>query len=553
VVEPALLAPERRAPASETARAPAFSASPWNRALERMRRRRGARWAARALFVLCGAAIFAPLIATELPLRAVAVDYGRYATLLSELPTIVGRIDANADPRARSVELAALERRLRELESQLAPADRAALEELAIACRNAPDWPQLRVETSDVRRDMAVALATSHAPRNPATGSQQGVVLLPRTTWPALRALSSLDVALMALWVVLAVAFVVPCRWRRRALLAAPALAVVAGIAAWIALPASAGPPSPSKQALTRGEAVAASVWFAPIAMGAAETHPSEAYRPPTWLASSAIGDDGRYVHRGALETVQGLEPPAMPVEVLRGEPERNAPLRHAFGTDGLGRDVLARVLHGARVSLLVGAISAAVLLALGLFLGALAGFFGGWVDAAILRAIEVLSSFPAFFLILCAAALLPERALHPVAAIVLAIALVSWTSVARLVRAEILSLRERDFLLAARALGLEPWRILWKHALPNALAPALVAAPFAVSSAILLEAAVSFLGFGVRVPVPSWGGLLAEAQGGDHAWIALFPGLALFATLVCTNVLGEALRSALDPREGGP
>jgi peptide/nickel transport system permease protein len=167
-----------------------------------------------------------------------------------------------------------------------------------------------------------------------------------------------------------------------------------------------------------------------------------------------------------------------------------------------------------------------------------------------ILRTIEIVASFPAFFLVLCALFFIDPEIVPPLAAVALVIALVGWTSVARLVRAECMRLRELEFVHAARALGLSPARILARHVLPNTLTPVLVALAFAASAGILTESALSFLGFGVQAPVPSWGSLVNDSKSADHWWIWLFPGLCIFATVVAYNLLGEALRDALDPKD---
>lgn len=221
----------------------------------------------------------------------------------------------------------------------------------------------------------------------------------------------------------------------------------------------------------------------------------------------------------------------------------------HWLGTDELGRDVLARMIHGSRVSLLVGFASAAASLLLGVVLGALAGYFGGAVDWVILRAIEVTVAFPFLLFVLAVAALFGPS----VSAIVLSIALLSWTTEARLVRGEILRLRRLAWMEAARASGAGDVRILVRHLLPAAIAPALVTAAYGVSIAILLESALSFLGFGVPLPLASWGSILSSAD--EHLaqawWLAVFPGLAIALAAAAANLLGEGLRVRLDPRRG--
>lgn len=222
----------------------------------------------------------------------------------------------------------------------------------------------------------------------------------------------------------------------------------------------------------------------------------------------------------------------------------------HLLGTDELGRDLLARLIHGGAVSLAVGFTAAAIALIVGSLLGSIAGFYGGAVDWMVSRLIEVVLCFPFLFLMLAVVAFFPQSLLT----IVLALGLTAWTNEARLVRAEFLRLKEREFSEAARASGARDGRIILRHLLPNALAPVIALASFGVGSAILVESALSFLGLGVPLPMSSWGSILSSADDHmDHAWwLALFPGLAIFMTVAACNVLGDALRDVLDPESRG-
>lgn len=219
----------------------------------------------------------------------------------------------------------------------------------------------------------------------------------------------------------------------------------------------------------------------------------------------------------------------------------------HVLGTDDLGRDVLARLIHGARVSLAVGFLATAISVIVGSLLGALAGYYGRGVDWIVSRLIEVVLCFPFLFLVLGIVALFRPS----MYTIMIALGLTSWTNEARYVRAEFLRIREIEYAQAARASGAGDARIIVRHLLPNALAPVLVSASFGVAVAILTESALSFLGLGVPLPTASWGSMLSAAREHiDYAWwLVLFPGLAIFTTVAAFNIIGERFRDALDPR----
>jgi peptide/nickel transport system permease protein len=222
----------------------------------------------------------------------------------------------------------------------------------------------------------------------------------------------------------------------------------------------------------------------------------------------------------------------------------------HLLGTDDLGRDVLARMAHGARISLSVGFVAVGIAIAIGLVVGLLAGYYGGWADAVLMRFVDMMLCFPTFFLILTVIAFLEPSIWN----IMVVIGLTGWMGVARLVRAETLSLKERDFVAAARAQGAGTGRIVFRHILPNTLAPILVAATLGVAGAILTESALSFLGIGVQPPTPSWGNILTAGKDNIEFawWLSLFPGLAILVTVLGYNLLGEGIRDAADPRLKG-
>lgn len=220
---------------------------------------------------------------------------------------------------------------------------------------------------------------------------------------------------------------------------------------------------------------------------------------------------------------------------------------RHWMGTDDIGRDVCSRWIHGAGVSLKVGFVAVGIALIIGLFFGALAGYYGGVVDLLVSRFIEVMMCFPFFFLILAVIAFLPPSIFN----IMIVIGITRWTSIARFARGEIMKIKQQDYTQAARALGASDRKIIFRHILPNSIAPVLVAATFGIANAILIEAALSFLGMGVQPPYASWGGILALAREfvGVAWWLAVFPGFAIFLTVTAYNLAGEGLRDATDPR----
>jgi peptide/nickel transport system permease protein len=272
-------------------------------------------------------------------------------------------------------------------------------------------------------------------------------------------------------------------------------------------------------------------------------------FRSPALLAALGLRAPADASARVLLRAPVPHDPYDVDLDAVLAPPSRE----HWLGTDGLGRDLTARLVHGARVSLFVGLLTAILALLLGVPLGALAGYRGGAADMVISRGIEAFLCFPSLLLALALLAAAPAwiAALPDGVRIAVVLAVTGWTAVARYLRAEFLRLRGSEMVEAARASGAGHFRIAFRHVLPSTLAPVLVTAAFAVGAAILLEAALSFLGLGVRPPTATWGGLLTEAR--VHVerawWLALFPGIALFMSVLACNLVGEGIRDLLDPR----
>ena len=219
----------------------------------------------------------------------------------------------------------------------------------------------------------------------------------------------------------------------------------------------------------------------------------------------------------------------------------------HLMGTDEQGRDIASRMVYGAQISLSVGFVAVSIYVLIGIFIGSLAGYFGGRIDMIVSRLIEIVMCFPTFFLILAVLAFVGPSLLN----IMIIIGVTGWTGIARLVRGEFFKLKEQEFVQSAHVLGYSTLRIIFRHILPNALTPVLVSVTFGIASAILIESSLSFLGFGVQPPTPSWGDILSQSREFmDIAWwLMLYPGVAIFITVTAFNLVGEGLRDALDPR----
>ncbi len=245
-----------------------------------------------------------------------------------------------------------------------------------------------------------------------------------------------------------------------------------------------------------------------------------------------------------AAPVVVANDPYKVDISAYRSGPAANHPL----GTDSSGRDVFSRLLYAGRVSLSVGLVAVAIYTLIGVILGAFSGFYGGWLDSCIMRLADIVLSFPALILIITVVSVLGPSIYN----IIIVIGLLGWPPIARIVRALFLSLREREFVLASRTVGVSNGRIIFRHMLPNALAPVIVAATFGMANAILLEAGLSFLGLGVQPPTPSWGNMLKDAQSltvlESMPWLWIPPGTMIALAVLSINFIGDGLRDALDP-----
>ncbi|MBM7713940.1 peptide/nickel transport system permease protein [Bacillus thermophilus] len=222
----------------------------------------------------------------------------------------------------------------------------------------------------------------------------------------------------------------------------------------------------------------------------------------------------------------------------------------HWLGTDRLGRDILARLLYGGRISLLIAFSSVAGTLVIGTTIGALAGYYGGFLDAVLMRLVDIVLSIPSIFLLITIVTIF-EPGMNK---LIFILALISWTSTARIVRGEFLALRTKEFVLASRTIGTRSYKIIFSHMLPNAMSPIIVTATLLIGTVILTEAALSYFGLGVQPPTPSWGNMLQDAQNVTvlmkAPWYPAFPGFMIFITVLCFNFVGDGLRDALDPKE---
>ncbi len=529
------------------------------------------------LVLFYAVAIYAPLLANDRPLFFKGVDRAAYRLAHGQLSLVsqelAGLATAEPVPDLDAVgrEAAGVTMRLEIMRRSLASADELLLDAIdakVTALCTRLDAGERRQVVAVAAELMALAARVPDELRAAETGGAaspgSGVVLVPYAEFPAFENLGRGDLFFMILWAIVMLApawnrlvnrMVLdgdPNRIRdaRRYKVLVFVIVPLLGAIVWQGQQA-ASHVTTYKTGLVSGDVVAERVIFAPIPYGIAESNTSENFRPPTWHLESEIGAEGYYefgARSGRFDPATGIPKLALPVDVRFGERGRNHPLRHPLGTDSLGRDMLTRLIWGARVSLAVGLVSTILLVFIGTIVGSIAGYYGGWVDLIISRIIEIVQTFPFFFLILIVVAFVGPSILN----IMLGIGLIRWTGVARLVRGEFIRLREQDFVVASQALGASSARTIFRHILPNALGPVLVAATFSVAAGILTESGLSFLGFGIQLPIPSWGSVLIESSSAEHWWIQIYPGLLIFAPAPLYTCMGEGVRDAPDPRLKG-
>ncbi len=485
--------------------------------------------------------IWAPFLANDRPLMYLGVNRAEYRESLRTCNGALGRLieGRQKDPKSppQKALLQALKLHLKLMTAAVSPDD----------ARRLNTWGEM-LQAALVDADAAAGLQKLMELKKSLTGelSERNVAFQVKTRWPVPASLNWLDVWFMA-WSLTTVSFpawrfllrFVPVKMRRTG----------AAWLVWLGVPVLAAglwwfwmPPREdqtqykqgvlaehAEQAVGRVPVVYEGVVWPPVPYGLAESVLEKKYLQPVWMEN-----EERSAPQGSA---------SRPTSTAWDRP-------HWLGTDSLGRDVLSRMIWGGRVSLSVGVVSVSIYVVLGVLIGAVAGFFRGGVDLIISRIIEVVICFPTFFLILTIVALRGPNIMN----IMVVIGLTGWTGVARLVRAEFLRLVDQEFVLAGRALGYSPMRLIFRHVLPNAMAPVLVAATFGIAGAILTESALSFLGLGITIPIPSWGGILLDGRRSEGAapWLILLPGLAIFLTITCYNLVGEALRDASDPRLRG-
>lgn len=493
----------------------------WALVWREFRKRRLALAASSLILAIVTASVFAPLLANDRPLAYRGANRYAYEEAYRTVRVLLPRVASATDAEARGTLVRLVDGRLGAMARAVVPETATAIDEYRERFLAAAADGLSAEESSDLRRDL---------------GGFRGDEVGFASQWhfPVTTTLHGLAVGFLvanaALLAVLLAKLVRRRPWRKRTrrivAFALTGLPVLAGVLWWRLVP-DENDTTPYKRGVIAAESEAN-----PNAPVLYET----TIWPPVRFGFDEIDQDRKF-GRPELFGAAG------------GERRATWDGPHWLGTDKIGRDVLSRMLWGGRISLSVGLVAVGIYVAIGVVVGAVAGFFRGWVDMLISRVIEIVIVFPTFFLILTIVAFVGPSLMN----IMVVIGLTGWTGVARLVRGEFLRLTDQEFVLAGRALGYSAPRLIFRHVLPNAMAPVLVAATFGVAGAILTESALSFLGLGITIPTPSWGGILAEGRATTVApWLIYIPGLAIFLTILSYNLTGEALRDASDPRLRG-
>jgi len=483
----------------------------WQRTLGDFARNRLALISVVMVFIVATIGVFCPLIASQRPLALHMVFEDDYEEAYFVALDHAERI---GDERAIDLvrERATLNRAFQRMRPHLASDHRERFDELSQA---------ISIGTGIRRGEAALPLGEAIAAFE-AEMDTPVVELIPITRLPAIRALSKNEVMFIFFYLFAIGLFV----FRRRVpggawgWIGTLALSTAAATTIWMSVFPAIQDTTPYRRVIQSDAFAQSPGWWVittPVPYGENENITAESRQPPTWL----LAEENRV-------------------------PNQNW---HWLGTDTNGRDVLSRMVYGARISMLIGLVAVSIYVTIGTILGALAGYYAGWMDLFLSRIIEIVICLPVLFLILSVQAFLRPNILN----IMILLGLVWWTGPARLARGEFLRIVNMEYVAAVRALGGSDLRIIFMHVLPNAVGPILVLISFGMAGSILVESTLSFLGFGVPPPTASWGDLLNNGRGDIQAlwWLTFFPGLAIFLTLTCFNLIGDGMRDALDPRRG--
>lgn len=509
---------------------PPANQSQWALIWRQFRKRRLAVACAGMILLLITISIFAPFLANDRPLTYRGSNRFEYREALRTMREVLSRLadtsEKAADAKTRQTLIVAVRLQGSLMQQALTPPDADKLKVLVDAAEGAAQRAE-SAKLLEVRRDIQQEFGRRDIP------------LQTRTFWPVLASLTWADMLFMVFNVLL-LTFPLWQSIIRRTTDHHPQLRTLLFLGVWILIPCLCGwlwqvvvPPRIDRSDYKAGV----------LASDPAAANALVVFESVTWpLIPYGLDEDDISYKEGKPALFASEEKKSNKASPWNGP--------HWLGTDSIGRDVLCRMLWGGRVSLSVGIVAVSIYVTIGIVVGAVAGYFRGWADLLISRIIEIVICFPAFFLILTIVAFVGPSIFN----IMIIIGLTGWTGIARLIRGEFLRLVNQEFVLAGRALGYSPARLIFKHVLPNAMAPVLVSATFGVAGAILTESSLSFLGLGISAPTPSWGGMLSSGRDAlfRAPWLIWYPGMAIFVTISCYNLVGEALRDASDPRLRG-